>query len=342
MITLGYVDKVNLSASTTIRVRIPLFEKSGISEQALFDASVCQEPGSMNGYVEGDCVVVGFMDNTMEKPLILGKLFTGGETSATNFSHANSLVVTEAAELPGNTTIGGVSVRGMITKLNAVEGVSQGGYAEEGQKSISIQVKQIWDEEINYPKPTLRIFLHNFSEDDVGSYVYLYRTTRGASQPKAYKHPANGRYGEGGVMGMGYLTVANKKTVAGTNPDVPSWMGKGLVCTEWELTADDISHKYFDVKIAYEWLSLLYYNHALGNWSQILGCSKYGCLNSNGKRHNGCLRMKFGWVKGGTLRFLSSDTLLFGPKAGNTANLYLQISKNDIFLDWDKLYMRVE
>lgn len=345
MITLGYVEKVNLSASTTIQVRLPLFEKAGISEKALFDASVCQEPGSLNGYVEGDCVVVGFMDNTMEKPLILGKLFTGGEESATNFSHANSLVVTESAKLPGNTTIGGVSVRELITKMNAVDDMllaDSNGDDKSELKSLSLRIERVLYSSTNYPLPHLRIILHNFSEDDIGSYVYLYRTTRGTGQPKAYKHPANELQSSGGAMGMGYKTVAGKQTVVGINPDVPTWMGGGLIRTEWQITKEDLDCGYIDVNVAFEWLALLYYNHAAGNWSQVLGCSKYGCLNSNGKKHTGCLRIKFGWVKGGVLRSLSPDTLLFGPKAGNVDALYKQPADGTTFLNYERLYMTIK
>ncbi len=130
MITLGYIKEVNAPGSTVFKIRLPVFEQAGIADEQLFDAVLCYNPGNLNAYREGDCVVVGFLDNRLAKAIILGKLYTGDEESASNFSFANSLKVTESAVLPGNTIIGNITAQD-------INGLS------ESVKNLQIQIDML-------------------------------------------------------------------------------------------------------------------------------------------------------------------------------------------------------
>lgn len=56
------------------QVRIPIFEGPGNVEQALFWAVMNIPPGVHSGYKVDDIVFVGFSDNSVNKPIVLGKL----------------------------------------------------------------------------------------------------------------------------------------------------------------------------------------------------------------------------------------------------------------------------
>ena len=122
MITLGYIRKLNSEGSNLFDVYLPIFDKAGVplNEESLsssvFPANLAYNPGNLNAYKVGDCVVVGFLNNKKSMPIILGKLYTGMEEEATNYSYNSSLTVINDAKLPENTVIGDLSV----AKLNEV------------------------------------------------------------------------------------------------------------------------------------------------------------------------------------------------------------------------------
>lgn len=130
MITLGYITKLNETDGNLFEVRIPIFEKAGSSKElpdlsgSYFQATVNQVPGQYNAYQVGDCVVIGFLDNHYEKPIILGKLYLGNtpdKIKPQGFLDANALEVSDKAVLPGNTTIGEIGYRDLEKLLRAIE-----------------------------------------------------------------------------------------------------------------------------------------------------------------------------------------------------------------------------
>ena len=137
MLTFGYITKLNQPNDNLFEVRLPIFEKAGSSKTSpalagsLFMANLCYNPGNLNAYKVGDCVVVGFIDNRYDQAIILGKLYTGDETEATNFSFANSLKVVESAQLPENTTIGGVSLDSIVETIRRTDNLSDRLDADE-------------------------------------------------------------------------------------------------------------------------------------------------------------------------------------------------------------------
>lgn len=76
MITKAIVKSVNGSRNRCI-VRMPLFETADSSAPVEAEALVNIPPGIFNNLFEGDVVFVGFEENALEKPIILGKLFRG-------------------------------------------------------------------------------------------------------------------------------------------------------------------------------------------------------------------------------------------------------------------------
>ena len=124
MITLGYVNKRLEVGQNLIEVRLPIFEQPGMpfsggSASSIFRANICCSPGTVNVYDVGDCVVVGFLDNKMANPIILGKLYTASTPSEapTNTTNSASLVVTDKAVLPMNTKIGNLSLGDLLQTM---------------------------------------------------------------------------------------------------------------------------------------------------------------------------------------------------------------------------------
>jgi hypothetical protein len=70
------------------------------------DAQFSIVPGVYNSYQTGDIVFIGFEENKMESPIILGKLFVSASAEASSHRgnlSGNSLSITETAQLPYST-----------------------------------------------------------------------------------------------------------------------------------------------------------------------------------------------------------------------------------------------
>lgn len=106
MLTKAIIQSIDYTKNLC-RVRIPLFENASRNVNMIeADAQINIVPGIYNSYKTGDIVFVGFEENKMEKPVILGKLFVSAtaESSAPrgNLS-GNSLSITDSAQLPSST-----------------------------------------------------------------------------------------------------------------------------------------------------------------------------------------------------------------------------------------------
>ncbi len=76
LVTKAIVRVINESANRCI-VRMPLFETTSNSAPVEAEALVSITPGMFNNLEVGDIVFVAFEENAIEKPIIIGKLFTG-------------------------------------------------------------------------------------------------------------------------------------------------------------------------------------------------------------------------------------------------------------------------
>ena len=111
MLLKGVVEKINDAYS--IQVRIPLINGIGNNysttpETELPISVICSAPGSCPNFKLGDVVIVGFENDDLGKPIIIGQLFcanTKGASTAT----LQSLEVLGSAKLSYNTSIGKVT-----------------------------------------------------------------------------------------------------------------------------------------------------------------------------------------------------------------------------------------
>lgn len=148
MITLGYITKINNPDDNIYEVRLPIFEKAGSSKDlpdlsgSYFQATLSQTPGQLNGFLVGDCVVVGFLDNKYSKPVILGKLFVGDD-GARGYLNVNALSVSGSVSLGGDIRIGDITydqllelVRGIPNLQEQVDKLLAGGGGGEPDNYI--------------------------------------------------------------------------------------------------------------------------------------------------------------------------------------------------------------
>ena len=108
MITKAFITELNKPNSNIFRVYIPLLTTAvSRREDAIFNATLCITDGLFYSLKVGDCVFVGFEDNLYDKPVILGKLYTGKETDIPTQITAKTLNINEKVTLPKDTTING-------------------------------------------------------------------------------------------------------------------------------------------------------------------------------------------------------------------------------------------
>ena len=106
MLTKAIIQSIDYTKNIC-RVRIPLFENASRNVKMIeADAQINIVPGIYNSYKTGDIVFIGFEENKMELPVILGKLFVSSVAEAESYRgnlSGNSLSITESAQLPHST-----------------------------------------------------------------------------------------------------------------------------------------------------------------------------------------------------------------------------------------------
>ena len=116
MITKAIVEEVK-DDGFTIKVRIPIIDaiegaKNATTSDLLSEAPICTISNVYNTVNKGDIVFVGFEDNDIGKPIVLGSLSLN-KARATDSTKADiiarSLQVTSMVTLPDSTTIGRVT-----------------------------------------------------------------------------------------------------------------------------------------------------------------------------------------------------------------------------------------
>lgn len=147
MITKGIITK--MLEGNLCEVRLPIFEGAGLLE-AIFVATMLLPPGIEYGYETGDIVFVGFVDNALNQPVILGKLYLPNATVATwgdlagevsthttksekSWLSCNTLTMADSgsAQLPKNTTIGDTSLAGIADILSFIKDLRAAGNTNE-------------------------------------------------------------------------------------------------------------------------------------------------------------------------------------------------------------------
>ena len=112
MITKAIVEEV--LTAYQVKVRIPIFDRSNeeslaTATQYLHTATICTLPNCYASVQVGDVVFVGFEDNKLYKPVILGHLSKEAFTSTYVDMTVSNITVNTSAHLPQNTTIGTIT-----------------------------------------------------------------------------------------------------------------------------------------------------------------------------------------------------------------------------------------
>lgn len=112
MLTRAIITAVDLNSSK-VQIRIPWLEgienseNSPTSNQDLTWASILCIPGIEIDYQPGDIVVVGFEDNNIGRPIVIGFLkLIGKEIDTKLYCKMKELEVQDSLIAPSNTTIG--------------------------------------------------------------------------------------------------------------------------------------------------------------------------------------------------------------------------------------------
>lgn len=121
MLTKAIIQSIDYTKNMC-RVRIPLFENASRNVNIIeADAQFNIVPGIYNSYKTGDIVFIGFEENRMELPVILGKLFVAASAEAESYRgnvSGNSLAITDTAQLPYSTVFNydKISQNGLLYK----------------------------------------------------------------------------------------------------------------------------------------------------------------------------------------------------------------------------------
>ena len=112
MICRGIVEEI--ISKYQVRVRIPIIHQIENTAQFILDAdlpvaSICTSPNTHLNLSVGDVVIVGFENQDLGRPIILGYLYTGEFSNTAASQIFNSIDVVSDAKLPASTVIGSVS-----------------------------------------------------------------------------------------------------------------------------------------------------------------------------------------------------------------------------------------
>lgn len=114
MITKAIIKALPEIGSNIFKVRIPYLEDNTHTEVVL-NATYCCVPGIYDGFSVGDVVFVGYEDDQLEKPVILGKLYIRSTDKVATKIITGNMTITEDVNLPDNAKIGGFGVNDFIS-----------------------------------------------------------------------------------------------------------------------------------------------------------------------------------------------------------------------------------
>jgi len=128
MITVGIIkDKYYDNDTLIYKVDVSIFKSPGVKESKLtstiIEATACVAPGTYEPYNIEDQVYLGFVNNELGQPVILGKiakkLDSNVQSSALN--KINSLEVTNNVKLPKDTKIGDITYEDLYNATTYVK-----------------------------------------------------------------------------------------------------------------------------------------------------------------------------------------------------------------------------
>lgn len=128
MITKGIVE--DIIDTYQVRVRLPIFDKidgakNATKNEDLSIGTVCCLPNSSYQVNVGDVVFVGFEDNDISKPIILGQLYRDVDSNTLMTLILGTLETKTSTVLSENTTIGDVSANEIKCLLGIKTNIQQ-------------------------------------------------------------------------------------------------------------------------------------------------------------------------------------------------------------------------
>lgn len=105
MITKAIIHQLDFNKNTCL-VRVPLFESASATGPIILEALINNAPGLYNSLKVSDIVFIGFEEDRIEKPIVLGKMFLGAKREASTEGGAvncNALQVSQSASVPAST-----------------------------------------------------------------------------------------------------------------------------------------------------------------------------------------------------------------------------------------------
>lgn len=128
MITVGIIkDKYYDNDTLIYKVDLPVFKSPGYIESPLtstiIDSTASVSPGTYEPYNIEDYVYIGFVNNELGQPVILGKIAKkyNEKTDSSALNYINSLNVTNSAILPKDIKIGDITYDDLLKAITYVK-----------------------------------------------------------------------------------------------------------------------------------------------------------------------------------------------------------------------------
>ena len=142
MILKAYITELPKRDDNIFKVRIPFMEDNTTNEM-VFEALLCNQPGEYKGYNVGDCVFVSFENDKLNTAIILGKLFVSEDMELPTYHVLNELRVTSKVSLPENTLIGGYSANDMFKLYQSIDNITSSPLSADS--NILYEILEEWD-----------------------------------------------------------------------------------------------------------------------------------------------------------------------------------------------------
>lgn len=126
MITKAIIKRLYTTEDNHYIIYIPFLRKANMDEKdATLEATALCISGINNEYKVDDVVYISFEDNKINKPVILGKLFTINENKdeITTTITARTQETLELNKLPINTIIGETNIKSLKDKIDYILGI---------------------------------------------------------------------------------------------------------------------------------------------------------------------------------------------------------------------------
>ena len=128
MITTGVITEINVSGGSSTnniyKVNIPIFNNPSNTNAggSVLECTASLPGGVYSSYKVGDMVYVGFVNNQLQSPVILGRIYKGLTEETRSYLRVESLKVDGSVSLPKTVTIGDLSYADLVKATNGSGG----------------------------------------------------------------------------------------------------------------------------------------------------------------------------------------------------------------------------